>query len=339
MEWFELVRYTDEGWGKWKYNCHMERAYGAIASGYAIWILSLLNEIENICSEDRANAIAFFQSCQDPDSGFFMDPLITEADLKGNGHTWEAVKVQMTDIKYGLDYLGAKPKYELPAKNFADLWAVDVKKWVLSLDWKNPWLAGWQWDQCLQAFSNSEGVGLDVDKNKRVDVAFKIFEEYIMDPVTGLPLKQGCKDLSVGMAGLFKVLFAYKKFCRELPYPDKAIDSVLSLQDSSGEFGEGADMCINWDSVWVLRELDQKIEGSYKRRDISNAMEKLAECLLREYRKFDGGFAFHRDFCLQYHMSVHISNPLQEGDMLGTLQSLFCLQYADEYSGLVNVSV
>lgn len=332
MCWLDSVRCKNMPWGRWKYNRHMERDFGAISSGYAIWILSILDEIKNIPDSDRNQAIVFFQSCQDPKTGLFMDPLVTESDMKGNGHTWEDVKVQMTDIKYGLDYLGARPKYELPEKRFTDLSKVDIEHWVLSLDWKNPWLAGWQWDQCILAFYDSKNGISQEDKDRRIDIAFETFEKNIMDEKTGLPTKAGCNDISVGMAGLFKVLSIYNKLTKKIPYGEQAIDSVLRLQKPNGEFGKGADMCINWDSVWVLREIDKRLKGSYRQKDIALAMKRLADCLLNEYQQEDNGFAFKRNHCLEYHMSVHISGPFPEGDMVGTLQSLFCLQYADEYN-------
>lgn len=333
VSWLNSVACEDNAWGKWKYNIHMQRPYGAISSAYAIWILSMLDELKNISPASRNEAITFFQSCQNPKTGFFMDPLVTEKDFQGkNNHSWEDVTVQMFDIKLGLDYLGEKPKYNLPKKRFTNLEQIDIKEWVLSLKWSNPWLAGWQWDQCIRAFNNSHTTISDDEKNDRINLAFETFENYVMDPKTGLPVKLGCNDLIVGSAGLFKVLFTYNELKRTLPYSRKAIDTVLSLQNSNGEFGSGGDMCINWDLVYVLREIDKRLDGVYKHKEIAQSMDLLAKSLLKDYKKPDGGFAFHRDHCLQYHMSIYLSKPYPEGDMVGTLQSLFCLQYADEYT-------
>ncbi|NJO68879.1 MAG: hypothetical protein HC830_05965 [Bacteroidetes bacterium] len=64
------------------------------------------------------------------------------------------------------------------------------------------------------------------------------------------------------------------------PYADKAIDSVLKLQFNDGSFGDnlvkGA-MTINWDAIWVLRELDIMLKGSYRHSDIVQAGNRLAD--------------------------------------------------------------
>jgi hypothetical protein len=151
------------------------------------------------------------------------------------------------------------------------------------------------------------------------------------------------------MAGLFKLYFAYIETRRTYPYAAQAIDSVLAMQSEAGDFAQrpelptpdgstyviryARDMCINWDSVWVLRQLDKQLKGEYRHADIVRAAQRLAECLLRDYRKPDGGFAFAADHCLLIHQGVKLSPPLPVSDMVGTRMCLECLSYADEWSG------
>ena len=149
------------------------------------------------------------------------------------------------------------------------------------------------------------------------------------------------------MAGLFKLLFAYIDAERPYPYAAQAIDSVLAMQSEAGDFAprfdlptpDGStyviryaqDMCINWDALWVLRQLDKELQGQHRHADIARAAQRLAECLLRDYRKPDGGFAFAAEHCLLIHQAVKISKPFPEGDMVGAFMCLECLRYADEW--------
>ena len=134
------------------------------------------------------------------------------------------------------------------------------------------------------------------------------------------------------MAGLFKMRDAYNVVGRPFLYPEKALDFTLNLQHNNGEFGYGGDMCINWDAMEVLRILDKQLEGTYRRDDIVQAGNLLAQCLLQKYRKSDGGFAFHKNYCLTMHNSIRISAPYPESDMLGTYMCWISLSYADEWN-------
>lgn len=181
---------------------------------------------------------------------------------------------------------------------------------------------------------------------------FDFVEKHVLNPDTGYPDMAGCNEPDVAMAGLCKILFAYLAIGRDYPYPERAIDATLALQEIQGDFKvrpdihppEGQkfilryarDMCINWDAMWVLRTLDAQLRGQYRRDDLVASSTALAECLIRDYQKPDGGFAFAADHCLMIHMGIWLGEPFPVGDVIGTFMCVECLKYADEWIGQGN---
>ena len=329
LRWLESARWKGGAWGRWPYNVHMVRPYGLIPSANGILLLQQLDALAGISDQQRREAIEYFQSAQDPRDGFFKDPLVMEADRVPNAiHSWEDIWGQMGIASAALRTLGAEPSRPLPSSTFADLRAVNVTEWVRNLGWKNPWHVGERFGRAVQAYVRVHGQGSD----PVLDELFAAVEKYVLDPVTGYPLRGGCDNLPVAMAGLFKVMFGYLAAGRPVPNAEQAIDSTLALQRADGEFGEGRQMTINWDSLWVLRELNKQLRGGYRFADIRAAGNRHAELLLKVYRKPDGGFAFCGEHCWTVHHSIRIGEARPVSDTTGTGMCLRCLEYADEWN-------
>jgi hypothetical protein len=359
LKWLESVRYPDEGWGRWKYSKGMVRPYGLIATRLALSIYDQLDALPSISPEQKQEGIAFLQSCQDTD-GFFKDPLVSDKDLAmGHSYVKEDFWVQM-DATGALRQLGAKPLYGPPTKVHSNLQGEEGMDWLRGLDWSNPWLNGERFSRAVSAvcggvyaWSSKTPAGeetADPEQAKRMaslEELFRFMETKVMSPSTGLPDAGGCHHPDVAMAGLFKLLFAYIDAKRPFPYATAAIDSILELQSDAGDFAQRPDlpkpdgstyviryerdMCINWDALWTLRQLDKETGRSHRHGDIVRAAERLSECLLRDYRKPDGGFAFAADHCLLIHQAMKISKPLPESDIVGTFMCLECLRYTNEW--------
>ncbi len=330
LGWLESVRYPDEGWGRWKYHAQLVRPYALNASGLAICILNELGELDAISEAQRAEAVAYFQSCQSPDDGLFRDPLETESDLTGT-HNWDQVWGQRNGAALEALYaLGAEPQYPVPKAQFVDLREVDARAWSLSHDWSNPWLYGETWARAIRALLRSSTPATRAKDERILEDMFSSLESELLDPETGYPMLLGCHNQSVAMAGTFKLIFAYLDAKRPYPNAEKAIDSTLALQQGSGEFGDESNMCLNWDAVWVLRELDIQLGGSYRRDDISAAGAWLVAVLMADYLKSDGAFAFHGEHAMLAHHGIRLCHePHPISDMLGTLMCMRCLAYSD----------
>ena len=302
LDWLESVRCRESGWGRWRYHTAMKRPWALQASGIAVGILDRLHALEGISAAQKREAVDFFQSCQDPTDGLLKDPLETEADRAGN-HTWEQIWGQRNgSALQALEILGAKPRLPSARAQFADLSQVEGGAWTRSLDWTNPWRQGESWSRAMHAFVNALPPGQGMDSVPVLAAMFAAMETDILDPATGMPTRRGCADDPPrAMAGLFKIMSGYRRVGRPVPHAAEAIDFTLALQHANGEFGYARNMCTNWDALWVLRELDRQLGGAHRHADIVAAGNRLCDCLMREYRKADGAFAFHGEHCLLVH--------------------------------------
>jgi hypothetical protein len=129
-------------------------------------------------------------------------------------------------------------------------------------------------------------------------------------------------------------LFSYRDSGRTFPHPASAVQTILSLQDNQGGFGN--DLCLNWDAAFVVKYLIEQMTACPFCRDVIQMGNRLAEYLLKYHRKEDGGFSFIREHCLVRHNSIIISEPKKESDTLGTYMSLQCLKYADNWRRTLN---
>lgn len=333
LNWLETIRDGSQGWGRWKYHAAMVRPWGLQSSGAAIELLQRLGALEEVESCRKQEAIAFLQSCQDPEDHLFKDPLETEADRFGE-HTWPQIWGQRNGSTLrALEILGAKPLLPQARAQFADLGQVDGYEWTLSLDWGNPWKFGESWARAISAFLRSDPGRRRGEEGQRLEGLFRAMETEVLDPDTGMPTRRGCaEDPARAMAGLFKIMHGYLEVSRPVPQAERAIDSTLALQFPNGEFGYRRNMCMNWDALWVLRELDRQLGGKYRHRDIVQAAQRTCQVLLEEYRREDGAFAFHGDHCTVNHHSIRLCpTPLAISDILGTSMVLYCLEYADAW--------
>ncbi|MEM6391544.1 MAG: hypothetical protein AAF797_02085 [Planctomycetota bacterium] len=315
----------------------MPEPWSTNASGIAIRILHELDALDTVPASLKQQAIDYLRSCQDPDDGLFRDPLETD-DRHDGPHSWEQVWGQRhSAATEALVYLNADPLYPLPDAQFADLTRIAGSAFTLEhTDWRNPWGHGESWARAIEAFLNNNRL----TSKDRADLsspvlreAFAAFEQHIIDPESGYPSRRmPHRDDPRAMAGLFKIMMAYVACGRPYPHAEAAIDSTLALQHEDGEFGCRNNMCINWDSVWVLLQLDRQLAAAHHHPDIVHAGQRLADHLIAHYRKPDGGFAFHGRHCISNHHSIRLCDtPQPIGDMLGTTMALYCLQYADHW--------
>lgn len=306
------------------------------ASGIAVQLLDRLGALDKVSFADRENAVALFLSCQDPADGLFKDPLETEPDHQGP-HSWADIWGQRNGSTVAaLKTLGAAHRFVPAPSQFVDLRTHSGRDWTLGLDWSNPWKNGETWSRAIQAFLPHLPPDQRNDRHPVLAEMFEAVEEKVLDPSTGMPTAGGCnEDAPRAMAGTFKLMNGYLATGRPYPYPEQAIDFTLALQAENGEFGYPRNMCMNWDALWVLRVMDQQLQGNYRRADIVSAAELTCACLMKDYLKADGGFAFHGEHCITNHHSVRLcSEPKPAGDMLGTTMCLHCLEYVDEWNGL-----
>lgn len=336
LSWLEDIRYKSEGFGRWPYHAKMIRPWGLQSSGIAIRVLDEFDRLSGLTDTQKQEATAYFQSCQSPDDGLFRDPLETEDDYTGH-HSWEQVWGQRNGAALeALDRLDAKPLYPPVKAQFGDLSKIDTARWTLEdIDWSSPWNHGESWSRSLKSYLNHRTDDGDPREDPKLVAAFEAVEQHIFDPKTGTPSRRMPRfDPGVAMAGLFKVMAGYQVVGRDVPFAEAAINFVLTLQHDDGDWANGDNMCMVWDSLWVLRVLDHQLHGGHRHDTITAAGRKTADFLMKVHRKPDGAFSFHRDHCQTVHHSIRLSHePYPIGDLLGTTMSLNCLAYTDEWDG------
>jgi hypothetical protein len=318
------------GGARYKYNLHMQRAWGVESSAMAASL-----KVRVIGAKPAAPALAAWiaeiQGWQDAKTGLFLDPLISESDRVQNAtHSWEHIWNHHTGVcAEALHDLGAAPLHPLPETGFGlgqvDQTPVDVARWVQGLGWENPWLVGEHFYRGISLLVRRHGVASDL-----VASAFRTLEHDVLTETTGYPDRRNRMGVPSAMAGLFKVIFAYHLANRPLPRAQVAVDTTLALQTPDG--GMGMDnLCIHWDAAWVLKNLNAQLAGGYRSDDLRACGRRLADFLLRTHRKPDGGFSFYATHCVPAHNSIVVSKALPESDIMGTLMSCECLAYSREW--------
>lgn len=334
------------GVGRWKHNKGMKRPYALVATRFVVEMLHSMGRLHKLPAQIIDGAKNYMLGSQAED-GFFKDELVRKEDLvDGHCFHWPDLWVQM-GCETAMRALHISPRYPLPGRIHGQ--GENPEHWLYEGDWSNPWLMGDRFNRSVRAALGYPSPGAQVPNHllEKVEPWFNFVEKKVLNPATGLPDLVGCAEADVAMAGLFKLLFGYVDAQRNFPHMEAAIESTLALQDSQGDFAVrpeipipaersfilryARDMCINWDAIWVLRALDKQAGEQHCHREIVESSVCLAECLLRDYRKPDGGFAFAADYCLMVHSGVWLSEALPESDIIGTFMCMECLRYADEW--------
>ena len=333
LDFLESIRYKNGGWGRWPYHAEMRRPYALQSSSHAIRSLEMLGALDSVPVTSRAEAIAFFQSCQEKDSGRFIDPLVTEADKEGD-HSWKQIWGQWTGAGAGaLEALGSAPLHPLPGAPFFDLREMDGAEFTRSFDWTNPWGHGESWARSIGAYIEALPAAtrdaLPEAMPDKLKIAFETFEKEILDLGSGYPSKAMTQDNpGRAMAGAFKTYRAYQAAKRPWPVPEKTIDSTLAIQRPDGEFARGGTL-MNYDSIWVLDAFLSETPG-YRSADLLAAGRKLTGVLMTRYLKPDGGFALNGEKCVRNHHSIVLSDEAHPvGDTMGTRMCLNTLAMID----------
>jgi hypothetical protein len=231
---------------------------------------------------------------QDRDTGLFADPLFSRHDLEPTS-LGEDYLVHQTNYfaLNALDALEGRPHYPL---RFVEpyLSIPDLREWLDGLDWSKPWRESnmvmftatalyvtWQWQGEGRALSALLGLLDWLDEHQ--------------DPETGFwGLEEGA-SLQDAMAGAYHFLPYYFCVGRPLHFPEKMIESTLSLQQPDGLFHPdgGGDTCLDVDAVDILVKCS--LLSSHLASQVQEALERAYVGILGNWCE-EGGFcrALHR---------------------------------------------
>ena len=231
---------------------------------------------------------------QDQDTGLFVDPLLSVRDLVPTSPGMDYLHHQTSYFALNaLDALGHKPQCPL---RFADPFRDReyLEDWLEGLDWSDPWkesnwvmfiaaalYAMWQWEG-EPAVAHALHALLDwLDGHQ--------------DPGTGFWGLQDGASLLDSMAAAYHFLPFYFCMGRALHYPERMIESTLSLQQPDGLFHPdgGGDTCLDVDAVDILVKCS--LITSHRARQVTEALERAYHAILGNADE-SGGFcrARHR---------------------------------------------
>ncbi len=211
-------------------------------------------------------------SVQDAETGLFIDPLLFPDDLKFESPGMDYLIHQTTYFALNaLDALAARPLHPL---RFADPYCdpAYLEEWLEGLDWSNPWRESnwvmfiaaslyvkWQWEDSHAAWAALHRLLDWLDTHQ--------------DPETGFwGVGQGASLLHA-MAGAYHFLPFYFCLGRSPHYPERMIESTLSLQQPDGLFNPegGGDACLDGDAIGILALCS--LITSHKTAQVESALE------------------------------------------------------------------
>ena len=287
----EAMRLQDHPYGyfRWSHSAYDE--YSTMASYMALYGYNTLSNLgyrpplsRDQLEEWRETVESWF----DPETGLIVDSL----PVNRLGTSGEYESLFFTYTQRWLTRLrdaGVQGRFVVPERVirehdvFADV--NQARAWLESKkDEPNPWGWGARAGHHLRLHQN-----LLTEQGKEdgvLNFVHKWLDEH-QNPQTGL---WGPPDtpLHDAVAGYYKIVRnMYLPFGWTLHHIERAIDSALRLQDSSGSFGPGP--CENFDALYLLYVL--KRETDYRSADINRAAALNALEVRRYWHQDENGFS------------------------------------------------
>jgi hypothetical protein len=262
-----------------------------IGSALAVMLTALLGLNESLTEQEKNDWADYLNSFQRKD-GFFEDEDISDEN-RVSGYTKERALFHRTrHVLFALATLGYKPKNDF-------LFLEDkmkpgaMKKWMDELDLSDFWDASNK-IMDLALFLSYEALANESSDAKRaLDVLIDICDENT-DAKTGYQ-DAGKSERRNAMAGAMHIYPVYFMWRREPKYPERVLETTLSLQQSDGFFAYetktcGED-CLDYDAVNIIVNFSF-IHNGYDKK-IKKSLTRLLDAI-ESCKNSDGGFCCHR---------------------------------------------
>jgi hypothetical protein len=242
--------------------------YGSADMVYVLYALDELDE--RTTPEGRKEWAEFIQSCQDPDTGWFTGNNVT-LHFKAHSTAYAIAALKM---------LGSKPLYPLSSAQRITRSRDATEKWLGGILWLYIWVGSHQ------------GGGIAAALHMTGEAPDEWFEWYFdwldkeVNPETGLWQRAPwnifyTKPLLEEMGGAPHFWWIYHHRNRSLPYPEKIIDTCLSLQGSTNLWNQGGKKgiypcCLDVDAVHSIHMayLQLSAQGvEYRTGDVRDSLE------------------------------------------------------------------
>ena len=256
----------------------------------AILLHEGLESLEGVSPQERKSWCLYVQSCQDPSSGLFLDPLLEQFPVESELHDRAYIELLMTYFAIqSLDALGEAAVH--PLRFLAQFETPGaIAAWLDRLDWSNPWLES---NRVMFVVA-----GLIHRAEKEGDTAAPALYHQVLDWLdraqdtkTGLwGTRQGA-SLSNAIAGAYHFVPFYEYVHRPVRSVSKIIGAALSLQQDDGLFGPGpgGGACEDLDVIDLLATLTNQF--NYRASDIKKSLIR-SFWSIWNLQNADGGFPY-----------------------------------------------
>ena len=262
-----------------------------IASSLAVMLGALTGWLDRLSDCEKRGWADYINRYQLP-SGFFSDDDIGDNN-RVPGYTQERALFHRTrHALFALSTLGHRPKYEF---HFLSLYRSSqaISEWMNHLTLSDYWDASNK-IMDLSLFLDFEARICDRSEAvKAIQTLLDICDSNT-NPKTGYH-DRGESELRNAMAGAMHLYPIYFMWKRKPLFPERVIDTTLSLQQTDGlfgyEVGTGGEDCLDYDAVNIL--VNFSFVTNYNREAIQQSLRRVITGVL-ECQNEDGGFACHR---------------------------------------------
>ena len=281
-------------------------AYSSIPNGeislyatcYAILTKLYLSKEQEYLEE----SLQFIRNSQDEATGYFIGPEIKDFYPKETSrHDREHILRHSTITAIPvLQQYNVALKY--PLWNEHKYCEVNyLQSWLDARNWTNSWLEG---NNLL--FTGQILIYLrDFEKVDGADESLALFFNWLdqhVDPKTGMWGTDGFCSPFIAMCGAYHQLLVYYHENRPVLYPERIVDTILSLQHYDGGFfpGGGGGACEDVDAIDILVNMYKRYD--YKRSTIRVALRRALKHLI-VLQNEDGGFPYRANSAFS-HMGI-----------------------------------
>jgi glycosyltransferase involved in cell wall biosynthesis len=261
-----------------------------LSTSIAILLQEGLERLAGTSTQERTSWRLYIQSCQDPSSGLFFDPLVEQFPIESAIHDRGYIGLLTTYFAIqALDALGAAALH--PTHFLAQFDTPGaITDWLDGLDWSNPWLESNR-VMCVLG-------GLMHRAEKEGDAGAPGLYHQVLDWLdrtqdikTGLwGTVQGASLLNA-FAGAYHFVPFYDYVHRPVRCVPRIIDAGLSLQQEDGLFGPGpgGGACEDLDVIGLLATFTNRVD--YRVADIKKALIR-SFWSIWNLQNDDGGFPY-----------------------------------------------
>lgn len=317
-DWLSGLSFDKGTYGRYRICKSAYHTFSLDASSLATDLVYMLKL--PLSENEKDQQAAFFNSLQDPETGFYHEPFVHElyelpiervVEMSGT-----YLSFQVSGALRALQHL---PIYPFRFYEFTLKAGAVIKYIEENFPWdKSPWGAGGWIDSMATMLQINIEMGF-TDYQEVLDAIFKWLDLH-QDPSTGFwgnISSQGVNGLINGGYHIMRGTYLWHK--KEFNYPKKMVDSILTDLRTNPIFDENSGHgCQDLDHFFLLEKV-HSVVPHYRSQEIAELSRKRLDIILRIMRKNSEGFSFEADNAVKVHNYYRVSPGHPESDLQGTL--------------------